>query len=68
MRRICGAHAGNRLDDPAYVLVTLDATAGARTERRAERIIDDVLADIGTFAARFQQIDLLHRFRRGGHE
>jgi S-adenosylmethionine synthetase len=62
------ARNGHRLDDPAYALVTLDANASARAERRAERIIEDVLADVEGFATRFQQVDLLHRFRRGGPE
>lgn len=58
------ARNGAPLDDPAYVLVTLDQRADAGTSARIEETIRATMATAGDFATQFLDTDLIARFRQ----
>lgn len=59
------ARNGCPLDDPAYVLVSLDRGVDASTTALVEDAIRSTLAGASRFAERFIEIDLVDRFRTG---
>jgi len=60
------ARNGAPLDDPAYVLVSLDRRANADTASVVEDCVRTTMATAGQFAQRFLHTDLISRFREGG--
>ncbi len=60
------ARNGAPLDEPAYVLVTLDRHADALMSRQVEGIVRQTLATAGEFAGKFLDLDLIDNFRTGG--
>lgn len=60
------ARNGAPLNEPAYVLVTLDRHVDAPTSRRVEDIVRQTLATASDFAGKFLDLDLIDNFRVGG--
>ncbi|GIH03248.1 S-adenosylmethionine synthetase [Rhizocola hellebori] len=60
------ARNGAPLDDPAYVLVSLDRRANGDAASAVEDCIRTTMATAGQFAQRFLDTDLIGRFREGG--
>jgi S-adenosylmethionine synthetase len=60
------ARNGDALNDPAYVLVSVDGTVDRRTDAHISRLVQSELAEANRFVSRFIELDLIDRFRSGG--